>query len=88
MERLGELAVFLCLVATVAVLLLGTGSEARPVRVVGAALIGVTGAFAVIVQEVDVVPDDLEMPLAFLALLGFLAALTVVHVRQARERDA
>ena len=88
MERLGELAVFLTLVAAVGIILLGTGSAARPKRVIAAILIGVGGAFAVVVQQVDVVPDGAEMPLAFVAILGFLGAVTVVHFRQARERDA
>lgn len=82
MERLGELTVMLSVLGTVAVILLDRGSDWRASRIVAASLLGVGGAFAVLVQQVDVVPDELEMPFAFAALLALLLTIAWLHFRE------
>lgn len=82
MEKLGELAVMLSLLGTIAVVVLENRRNSHWYRLVAASLIGVGGAFAALVQQVDVVPDDLEIPAAFVALAALLVTIASFHFRR------
>jgi hypothetical protein len=85
MERPFELLTIVAVVAVVAVALLGRhpGSLRRQ-AVVGVA-IGVTSAIAVMTQQVDLIPDALELPIAALSAGSILALLAMLGLRRARR---
>ena len=84
MERPIEIVVLGLVVGAVAVVVLGSSRSSHTRQIVAATAIGVSAAFAVLTQTMDTIPDNLELPIAALALLA-LTATALAHARRAHR---
>jgi hypothetical protein len=84
-QRPVELLALLALVTLVAVLLLGRHPGSLRRQAVVGASIGVASAFAVATQQADLIPDQLELPLAIASVVTAVVVILGLHVRFRRR---
>lgn len=81
-----EIVALLIVVSTVLILVvlhLAPGAARRRTRVLVGLVPGVLGAFVVLAERVDLVPDDIEtraLPLVVLAVSGVIAVITILNL--------
>jgi uncharacterized membrane protein YoaK (UPF0700 family) len=84
-QRPLELLILLAILVALAAILVRRGGRSPLTQVLAALLVAGGAVVGVLTQQMDLVPDEIEGPLAVLALAALVAAIVGYRVRGSRQ---